>query len=106
MFGFIATIFSVAWIQQHKTLALCILAGIIILIFVLVHRHKKRKRAYFALPVQFIGNKATKTFHAIDCPQLAKVAPANRIAFRLPAETARLGYRPCGSCSPRWSSNS
>ena len=102
MFTFIATIFSIAWIQQHLPLVLAVLAVLLVLIIVLVHRSRSRRRAYLALPVQFIGNTATKTFHAADCPQLSRIAPQNRIAFRLPAETARLGYRPCQICSPRW----
>lgn len=102
MFQFFALIFSAVWIQEHLALVLCILGALILLVALIVHRRRARRRAYLALPVQFIGNAATKTFHRLDCPHLEKVHPANCIAFRLPAETARLGYRPCGACSPRW----
>lgn len=100
MFTFFAAVVSLVWIQQHLALVIGILAAIIILIIYFVHR----RRAYLALPVLFIGNKATKTFHCLDCPQLARVIPQNKVAFRLPAETARMGYHPCGTCSPRWPS--
>lgn len=102
MFSLIAYIVSFVWIQQHLAIVLIVVAAIILLISIRIHNNKKRRAAYLALPVQFIGNKATKTYHAAGCPQLPKILPENRIAFRLPAETARLGYRPCGSCSPRW----
>ena len=104
MFSFIATIISAVWIKQHLVEVLIGLAVLILLIVLLVRRQRKRRAAYLALPVQFIGNRATKTYHAAGCPQMAKIIPENRIAFRLPAETVRLGYRPCGTCSPRWPS--
>lgn len=102
MLTFFAVIFSAAWIGKHLSEILIGLAVLILLIILMVRSRRKRRAAYLALPVQFIGNKSTKTYHAAGCPQLAKVIPENRIAFRLPEETARLGYRPCGSCSPRW----
>ena len=104
MFSFIATIISAVWIKQHLVEVLIGLAVLILLIILLVRRSRKRRAAYLALPVQFIGNKSTKIYHAAGCPQLSKIIPENRIAFRLPDETARMGYRPCGSCSPRWPS--
>lgn len=102
MLGFFASIFSVVWIQKHLALVLCVLAALLILIVFIIHRRRARRSAYLALPVQFIGNKSTKIYHTLDCPQLAKVAIINRIAFRLPEETKRLGYKPCGYCAPRW----
>lgn len=105
MLGFFAAVFSAVWIQEHLPLMLLIVAGVVVLCAALLHRSRARRQAYLALPVQFIGNKATKTFHAGDCPQLSKTIPENRIAFRLPEETARLGYCPCGVCKPRWPSN-
>lgn len=102
MFGFFAAIFSAAWISKHLTEVLVALVALILVIILMVRRQRKRRAAYLALPVQFIGNRATKTYHAAGCPQMAKIIPENRIAFRLPAETVRLGYRPCGTCSPRW----
>ena len=102
MFSFFATIISAAWIAQHINEILIGLAILVLIIILSARRKRKRRAAYLALPVQFIGNKATKTYHAAGCPQLPKILPENRIAFRLPAETARLGYRPCGTCSPRW----
>lgn len=102
MFSFLAMIFSAAWIGKHLSEILIGLAAFLLLAILMVRSRRKRRAAYLALPVQFIGNKSTKTFHAAGCPQLAKILPENRIAFRLPTETARLGYRPCGVCSPRW----
>ena len=102
MFGFLAAIFSLVWIQEHLALFLTILGALIALVVLLVRHRRKRRQAYLALPVQFIGNKATKTYHAAGCPQLARILPGTRIAFRLPQETARMGYSPCGSCRPRW----
>ena len=102
MFSFLAAIFSLVWIQEHLALFLTILGALIALVVILVVRRRKRRQAYLALPVQFIGNKATRTYHAEGCPQLARILPGNRIAFRLPQETARMGYSPCGTCRPRW----
>lgn len=102
MFSLIAYIVSFVWIQQHLAIVLIVVAAIILLIGIWIHNNKKRRAAYLALPVQFIGNKATKKYHAAGCPQLSQIHPENRVAFRLPAETARLGYTPCGICHPRW----
>lgn len=101
MFGFIATIVSLAWIAEHFALFLSILAGLVLLIIFIVHRSRKRRRAYLSLPVIFIGNKATKTYHVTDCSQLSKAAPLNLVAFRLRQEVIRYGYKPCSICRPR-----
>lgn len=102
MFSFIATVVSVAWIMEHQTECLITLAALVALIVFLVERKKKRRAAYLALPVRFIGNTQTKTYHRTDCPHLAKVQSAHMVAFRLESEVDRLGYQPCGACHPRW----
>ncbi|MBQ1790158.1 MAG: hypothetical protein II008_08275 [Oscillospiraceae bacterium] len=104
MFEFLASLTVIVWIQKHPALTICILVSVIAIIIALHNRRKARIQAYLALPVQFIGNKSTKVFHCLNCSQLSNVAPINRIAFRLPDETVRAGYRPCGICSPRWPS--
>ena len=101
MLSFIATVVYIHWITQNWPVLLIVF----LVIFGLIIHHKNKRREYLALPVYFIGNKATKIYHKPDCPHLQKTVLANRIAFRLPAETARLGYRPCGDCKPRWPSS-
>ena len=102
MFSLIAYTAAYIWIRNHLPLVLAVAAMLILLIWIRIHNNKKRRAAYLALPVQIIGNKATKKYHAAGCPQLSQIHPENRVAFRLPAETARLGYSPCGICHPRW----
>lgn len=102
MFSFFATIFSLVWIQQHLPLVIGIVAAIFVLFVFLIRRHRKRIRAYLALPIMFIGNKATRIYHCADCPQLARSIPQNRVFFRLRQESERLGYSPCQICHPRW----
>ncbi len=100
MFTLISYVALFIWIKEHPIIAAAILVGIILLIAVPIHRRRARQRAYLALPVRFIGNNATKTFHYPHCSQLDKIAPGNKVAFRLPNETA--GYKPCGICNPFW----
>jgi hypothetical protein len=102
MFSFFATVVSVAWIGQHLVEVGIALGAVIALIVFLSVRKKKRRAAYLALPVRFIGNTQTKTYHCTDCPHLAKVQQAHKIAFRLESEVDRFGYQPCGACHPRW----
>lgn len=102
MFSFFASVFTLVWIQEHLALVIGILAALIILIVLLVIRSRKRRRAYLALPVIFIGNKASMTYHCADCPQLARALQVNLVGLRLPKEAARYGFKPCGTCNPRW----
>lgn len=102
MFSFFASVFTLVWIQEHLALVIGILAALIILIVLLVIRSRRRRRAYLALPVIFIGNKATRTYHDPSCPQLRRALTANLVNLRLPKEAARFRFTPCGSCHPRW----
>ena len=102
MFSFFATVFSVVWISEHIKEVLIGLAVLLLIIILICSRRKKRRAAYLALPVRFVGNRSTKTYHAPGCPKLTQIAPANMVAFRLENETVRMGYRPCGTCNPRW----
>ncbi|GLH70153.1 hypothetical protein GETHPA_16860 [Geothrix rubra] len=47
-----------------------------------------------------VANKDSKTFHRADCTFVAKMKPANRVAFANAAEAARAGYKPCKVCKP------
>lgn len=94
MFNFIALFAGFIWIQQHPILAAAIAIGIIAFIAWLIHRH----RAYLALPIIYIGNKATRTYHTRSCDQLKQISPLHLVAFRRPNETK--GYKPCSLCKP------
>lgn len=102
MFSFIATVISLAWIREHLVLVLAVLAVLIALIVFLVIRSRKRRRAYLALPVLFIGNRSTRTYHASGCPQLARINRANLVAIRTQQDVARGRFSPCGTCRPVW----
>lgn len=47
-----------------------------------------------------VANKDSKTFHRADCTFVAKMKPANRVAFANAAEAAKAGYKPCKVCKP------
>lgn len=48
-----------------------------------------------------VANKESKTFHRADCTFVAKMKPANRVAFANAAEAAKAGYKPCKVCKPQ-----
>ena len=48
-----------------------------------------------------VANKDSKTFHRADCTFVAKMKPANRVAFANAAEAAKAGYKPCKVCKPQ-----
>ena len=48
-----------------------------------------------------VANKDSKTFHRADCTFVAKMKPANRVAFANTAEAAKAGYKPCKVCKPQ-----
>lgn len=102
MFSFIAAVVSVVWIQEHLALVLAILAALIALIVFLAIRRRKRRQAYLALPVLFIGNRSTRTYHASGCPQLARISQVNLVAIRTRQDVARGRFSPCGTCCPKW----
>jgi endonuclease YncB( thermonuclease family) len=45
-----------------------------------------------------IGNKRSKVYHEPACPDYAKVAPQNRIAFQSREEAEQAGYRKAKNC--------
>ncbi len=100
MFSFIATVFSAVWIVENWKIIVSVLACIIILLIVHYKNKKKRLAAYLALPVLYIGNKTTHTFHSLNCPKLSSLAPSNAIQFRAAEEAQRYGYTPCNVCKP------
>lgn len=94
MFNFIALFAGFIWIQQHPALTAAIAIGIIAFIAWLI----RRRKAYLALPIIFLGNKTTRTYHTRSCTQLKQISPLNLVAFRQPKELR--GYKPCSLCKP------
>ena len=45
-----------------------------------------------------IGNKRSKVYHELACPDYAKVAPQNRVAFQSREEAEHAGYRKARNC--------
>ncbi|TCO60055.1 thermonuclease family protein [Caldanaerobacter subterraneus] len=43
----------------------------------------------------YIGNKNSKKFHLPDCQWAKKIAPGNRVYFKLRDEAIKAGYEPC-----------
>lgn len=98
MFSFIATILSLKFISEHLAefcIGLVVFIGLIIF---LVARSRKRRAAYLALPIIYVGNKSTRTYHLQSCTTLKNVNPNNLVAFRTSQEVARSGYKPCAKC--------
>lgn len=100
MFTFLATIFSVKFLMENWKIVLAVVCAIIFIIFLIVRNRKKKRAAYLALPVLFIGNKTTCTYHRCNCSKLQGANPLNLISFRHPDEIRRLGYKPCQICKP------
>lgn len=100
MFSFFATLFSAVWIAEHWQLVVAVLAALILLAVILHRRKKARIAAYMALPVIYVGNKATRTFHRPGCSKLSSLAPLNTVHFRTVEEVQRFGYSPCNICKP------
>ena len=88
------------WISEHKTLFFAGLAIFLILIISLILRRRRKRAAYLALPVIYIGNRSTKTYHTPGCRMLSNISPANLVAFRIKGEPERMGYSRCGNCKP------
>ena len=76
-------------------------AAIVFLLAVIIGvRSKKKRAAYLALPVIYIGNKQTRTYHRTSCRTLSDSNKSNLVAFRHPQEPIKAGYKPCGTCKP------
>ena len=66
---------------------------------VMANNNRKKKIAeYMALPVLYVGNKETCTYHDTTCRFLQNANKANLVNFRTREEVARSGYKPCGTC--------
>ena len=100
MFSFIASIIGIKFIIDHLTEVFLFVAGIIVFIIYIVVRNKKRRAAYLALPVLYIGNKETKTYHSTHCQMLSKSNPSNLVQFRSCDNPTMYGYKPCSLCKP------
>ena len=100
MFSFLATIIGIGFISEHLTEFIIGIALFVALIVYLVVRKRKRQAAYYALPVIFIGNKETRTYHSPSCMMLKKANPANLVNFRSSNEPVQYGYKRCNICKP------
>lgn len=100
MASFFAYLIGGVWIAEHWQIVVAVLAALILLIVILHRRKKARMAAYLALPVIYVGNKSTHTFHRPGCSTLSSLAPANTIHFRTVDEVRRYGYSPCNICKP------
>ena len=100
MLNLILGVTALVWVQEHMTTVLIVLGVLVALLAWMFWRRKKRRDAYLALPVLYIGNSSTKVYHSRSCPLAAKIQPQHRVAFRMQGEPDRAGYSPCGSCKP------
>ena len=58
----------------------------------------KKYRKYLALPVLWVGDKASKVYHRNECELAEKIIPENRVVFRRAEELT--GYHKCPYCNP------
>ena len=98
MFTFLASINITLLIMDHPVEVAVGVAVFIALIVFLVIRHRKKRAAYLALPVLYIGNKASKVYHIPSCNQIQNIGLMNVVQFRSSNEVIRAGYRPCNHC--------
>jgi endonuclease YncB( thermonuclease family) len=48
----------------------------------------------------YVGNAASKRFHAADCPEAARISPRNRVALPDLRQAFARGYSPARECTP------
>lgn len=48
----------------------------------------------------YVGNRKTKRFHTIACPEGARIADRHAVYFRSRADAVAAGYHPCSFCRP------
>lgn len=87
-------------ILKYWYIAAALLAVVIVAYAVNASRQKKAREEYLSLPVLYIGNKQTRTYHLPSCRTLANLDRSHTVAFRTREEPAQAGYRPCGTCKP------
>ena len=51
-------------------------------------------------PHGYVGSRASRKFHRLDCPYGKQILPRNRIEFKTRREAFEAGYVPCRSCKP------
>ncbi len=98
MIAFLGTILGVKFVVEHQTEIIIALVALALLIIFLIVRHRKRRAAYLALPVLYVGNRSTRTYHLPSCQNVKNAKTANLVYFRLQDEPARYGFKPCGNC--------
>ena len=47
-----------------------------------------------------VGSKKSDKYHRLDCRWAKKIAAANLVTFKSPAEAKAAGYTPCKTCEP------
>lgn len=102
MFAFFATIFSAVWVIDHLKEILIGVAIILALIIWYIVRNKRRRAAYLALPVMYVGNRETRTYHSPSCRMIQNANKANLVYFRTRDEVNRSGYKACGICEKKY----
>ena len=98
--AFVIIIGAVAAVLKYWYIAAALVVIAIIAYAVSSSRQKKAREAYLSLPVLYIGNKQTRTYHVPSCRTLTNLDRAHTVAFRTREEPAEAGYRPCGTCKP------
>ena len=48
----------------------------------------------------FVGNKASMTFHTEKCPTLKLMKAENKVTFKTAEEAVKAGYTACQKCNP------
>lgn len=91
---------AVSVVLKYWYIAAAALVIGIVIYAIHANNQKKAREAYLSLPVLYIGNKQTRTYHVPSCRTLANLDRSHTVAFRTRDEPAAAGYRPCGTCKP------
>lgn len=97
---FIIIALAVSAVLKYWYIAAALLLVGIIVYMIRSNKQKKAREAYLSLPVLYIGNKQTRTYHVPTCRTLVNLDRSHTVAFRTRDEPAAAGYRPCGTCKP------
>lgn len=98
--GIIGLGVAIKFLQDHWPIIAAVGGVLILALIILAMKRKKARKVYSSLPIVYVGNSSTKTYHLHTCRQALEIAPANKVGFRSREEAVRNGYKPCGACRP------
>lgn len=92
--------FAVRMFEKYWPYIIGVGAALLLWIVIHVVRKRRARDEYMSLPVIYVGNSATRTFHRPNCRTINGLNNTHGVPFRYRDEALRAGYTPCGICKP------